>query len=123
VAERLGTEVPIHFTAFHPDWKMRDKPPTPRATVLEACRIARSVGLHHVYSGNIHDKATQSTYCQSCGSLLIGRDWHAITAWHLDGDGCCRSCGALCAGIFDGAPESRAPRRGPLPLDLTSSLR
>jgi len=118
VVERLGADVPIHFTAFHPDWKMRDKPPTPRATVLEACRIARSVGLHHVYSGNIHDEATQSTYCHRCGCLLIGRDWHAITAWQLDGEGRCRSCGVLCAGVFDGAPESHGRGRGPLPVEL-----
>ena len=123
VMEQLGADVPLHFTAFHPDWKMLDKPPTPAATLLEACRIARSAGLRYVYSGNIHDEATQSTYCHGCGALLIGRDWHAITAWRLADDGRCASCGTACGGVFDGPPDAPGLRRRPLVLDLASDGR
>jgi pyruvate formate lyase activating enzyme len=123
VMERLGVDVPMHFTAFHPDWKMLDKPPTPAATLREARRIARAAGMRYVYTGNIHDEATQSTYCHGCGALLIGRDWHAITAWHLADDGRCASCGAACAGVFDGAPGAWGRRRRPLVLDLADGGR
>jgi pyruvate formate lyase activating enzyme len=119
VMERLGADVPLHFTAFHPDWKMRDKPPTPKATLLEACRLARSVGLRYVYSGNVHDEATQGTYCHNCGALLIGRDWHAITAWHLADNGRCMRCGSACAGVFDSSPGTSGRQRRPLVLDLS----
>jgi pyruvate formate lyase activating enzyme len=123
VMEQLGADVPLHFTAFHPDWKMLDKPPTPAATVLEACRIARVAGLRYVYSGNIHDEATQSTYCHGCGALLIGRDWHAITSWRLADDGRCPRCGTVCAGVFDGSRGAWGRRRRPLALDLASGGR
>jgi pyruvate formate lyase activating enzyme len=120
VMEHLGGDVPLHFTAFHPDWKMLNKPSTPPATLLKAQRIARAVGLRYVYTGNIHDEATQSTYCHGCGSLLIGRDWHAITAWHLADDGRCARCGAVCSGVFDGPPGGWGRRRRPLVLDPAS---
>ncbi len=118
--ERLGADVPLHFTAFHPDWKMLDKPSTPAATLLEARRIARAAGLRYVYTGNIHDEATQSTYCHGCGALLIGRDWHTITAWQLADDGRCMNCDTACAGVFNGPPDARETRRRPLVLDLAS---
>src|SRR5689334_4498774 len=76
VMEHLGPDVPLHFTAFHPDWKMLDKPPTPPATLRTARAIARAAGLHHVYIGNVHDPEGDSTYCQACGAMLIGRDWY-----------------------------------------------
>jgi pyruvate formate lyase activating enzyme len=123
VRERLGADVPLHFTAFHPDWKMLDKLPTPAATVIEACRIARAEGLRYVYTGNIHDEATQGTYCHECGALLIGRDWHAITAWHLAEDGRCASCGTACAGVFAGPPDVLGRRRRPLVLNVASGGR
>jgi pyruvate formate lyase activating enzyme len=119
VMERLGADVPLHFTAFHPDWKMLDKPPA--ATLLEARRIARAAGLHYVYTGNIPDEATQSTYCHGCGALLIGRDWHAIK--RLADDGRCASCGTACGGVFDGPPDAPGLRRRPLVLDLASDGR
>ena len=87
ILEHLGPEVPLHFTAFHPDYRMLDKPRTPARTLLEARRIALSSGLRYVYTGNVHDEATQTTYCHGCGAVLIGRDWHAITAWGLTDDG------------------------------------
>jgi pyruvate formate lyase activating enzyme len=67
VATRLGPDVPLHFTAFHPDWKMRDVPPTPPSTLKRAREIALRTGLRYVYTGNVHDEAGQSTYCHGCG--------------------------------------------------------
>jgi pyruvate formate lyase activating enzyme len=110
VMEHLGPDVPLHFTAFHPDWKMRDKPPTPPATLHMARRIGREVGLRYVYTGNIHDPAGQTTYCHSCNAALIGRDWYDLTNWSLTVDGKCRACGTACAGVFD-ARHGRWGRR------------
>jgi pyruvate formate lyase activating enzyme len=114
VMTHLGPDVPLHFTAFHPDWKMRDKPPTPPATLHQARRIALSAGLRYVYTGNIHDPAGQSTYCHGCGALLIGRDWHDLTAWQLTAAGRCRACGTACAGVFEDAPGHWGRRRLPV---------
>jgi pyruvate formate lyase activating enzyme len=104
----------VHFTAFHPDWKMRDTPSTPAGTLLEARRIALAAGLRYVYTGNIHDEDTQSTWCHSCGTRLIGRDWHELTAWSLTPDGRCTACGTACAGVFDGTPGHWGRRRSPM---------
>jgi pyruvate formate lyase activating enzyme len=114
VMERLGPDVPLHFTAFHPDWKMRDTPPTPPATLKRAREIARASGLRYVYTGNIHDEAGQSTYCRACGSRVIGRDWYTITAWDLDALGACASCGEPCPGCFEPRPGHWGARREPL---------
>ena len=75
VAGQLGPDVPVHFTAFHPDFKMRDRPPTPAASLARARRIARDNGLHYAYTGNVPDPQGQSTRCYECGALLIQRDW------------------------------------------------
>jgi pyruvate formate lyase activating enzyme len=99
--EHLGPDVPLHFTAFHPDWKMRDKPPTPPATLHMARRIGRAAGLRYVYTGNIHDPAGQTTYCHACEKPLIGRDWYELGVWNLTADGRCAACGTLCAGVFE----------------------
>jgi pyruvate formate lyase activating enzyme len=114
VMGKLGPDVPLHFTAFHPDWKMQDTPPTPPATLRRAREIARGTGLRYVYSGNIHDEAGQSTYCHACGSRLIGRDWYTITGWELDADGVCASCGAPCPGWFEAGPGRWGARRAPI---------
>jgi pyruvate formate lyase activating enzyme len=111
IMEHLGPDVPLHFTAFHPDWKMLDKPPTPPATLTEARRIARAQGLNHVYTGNVNDPSGQSTYCPSCEALVIGRDWYDLTDCNLSQDGRCLSCGTPCAGIFDGMPGTWGGRR------------
>ena len=116
VMERLGPDVPLHFTAFHPDWKMLDKPPTPPATLRTARRIAQEIGLDYVFTGNVHDPAGQSTYCHACQAMLIGRDWYDLTAWNLTADGRCGACGAACAGVFDGAPGRWGRRRRPITL-------
>ena len=116
LAENLGPNVPWHFTAFHPDYKMLDKPATPSATLTRAREIASSYGLHYVYTGNVHDEQGASTYCPQCGSTLIGRDWYVLTRWNLSDDGHCRSCGARCAGVFEGPPGSWGGRRLPVRL-------
>ncbi len=116
VFQYLGADVPLHFTAFHPDFRMRDKPPTPPATLRRAREIAREAGLHHVYTGNVHDPDGQSTYCSECEGLLIERDWYALGEWNLDANGCCRACGAQCPGVFEEAPGAWGPRRRPVRL-------
>jgi len=114
--ENLGPDVPWHFTAFHPDWKMRDIPPTPAATLTRARDIAMKNGLRYAYTGNVHDEAGGSTYCHACGATIIGRDWYVITEWNLDADGRCRACGTACAGVFDAAPGSWGAQRLPVRL-------
>ena len=114
VMEHLGPDVPLHFTAFHPDWKMLDKPATPPATLRQARRIACEIGLRYVFTGNIHDPAGQSTYCHRCRELLIGRDWYDLTAWNLDSAGRCGHCGAACAGVFQDMPGNWGRRRQPI---------
>jgi pyruvate formate lyase activating enzyme len=109
IGKNMGPDVPLHFTAFHPDYKMLDRPRTPASTLLRARAIAREVGLHHVYSGNVHDPASQTTFCPGCGAPVIERDWHAVLATRLDGDRC-RRCGMRIAGRFGEAPV--APTRG-----------
>jgi pyruvate formate lyase activating enzyme len=116
MAENLGPDVPLHFTAFHPDWKMRDRPPTPPATLSRARRIALSSGLHHVYTGNVHDPERDSTWCSSCGGLLIGRDWYRLDDWRLGPDGCCQACGTACPGVFEVSPGAWGRRRLPVLL-------
>ena len=111
VAEALGPDVPWHFTAFHPDWRMLDVPPTPIETLSRARATAMKNGMRYVYTGNVHDPAGQSTSCHQCGALLIGRDGYQITAWRLDHEGKCTHCGATCAGIFDRSPGTWGPRR------------
>jgi pyruvate formate lyase activating enzyme len=116
VAEHLGPDVPWHFTAFHPDYKMLDRPATPAATLVRAHDIATSYGLRYVYTGNVHDPARGTTYCHGCGLPLIERDWYQLTDWNLTADGHCRACGARCAGVFDGAPGRWGARRLPVRL-------
>ena len=104
----------MHFTAFHPDWKMLDRPSTPPRTLTRARDIAIKNGVRYAYVGNIHDKGASSTYCHNCGETLIGRDWYKLSDWHLTDDGACDRCGAPCAGIFEssawptGAPSAAA---------------
>ena len=119
IVDRLGPDVPLHFSAFHPDWRMRDVPGTPPATLSLAREIAKGSGLRHVYTGNVHDEAGQSTYCHACSSRVIGRDWYRITSWQLDEAGCCQSCGTHCAGVFEGRHGTWGARR--LPIELSGA--
>jgi pyruvate formate lyase activating enzyme len=114
IADRLGPDVPLHFSAFHPDWRMRDVPMTPAATLKRARKIAMRAGLRYVYTGNIHDEAGQSTYCHECGARLIGRDQYRITAWSLDAAGRCNACGSALPGVFEADPGAWGQRRAPV---------
>ncbi|HMP89845.1 MAG TPA: AmmeMemoRadiSam system radical SAM enzyme [Kiritimatiellia bacterium] len=122
VASELGADVPIHFTAFHPDYKMIDKPATPPRTLSRAREIAMRNGLRYVYTGNVHDEEGGSTYCASCGSKVIGRDWYIITEWSLDEAGRCRRCGHYCPGVFSGPPGTWGAKRLPVQLRRFSGL-
>jgi pyruvate formate lyase activating enzyme len=116
VMEHLGPDVPLHFTAFHPDWKMRDTPPTPPATLHRARQIGRAAGLRYVYTGNIHDPAGQTTYCHGCGTALIGRDWYELGTWTLTADGHCDACGTPCTGVFEPRAGTWGARRRPVTI-------
>jgi pyruvate formate lyase activating enzyme len=109
LVEHMGPDVPLHLTAFHPDFRMRDRPPTPPATLSRARDIARAEGLRHVYTGNVHDTAGQTTYCPSCGAAVIERDWHAVRQVRLRGSACA-GCGTTIAGRF--AEEPPGPGSG-----------
>ncbi len=116
VVGELGPDVPIHFSAFHPDHRMLDRPPTPPATLRRARQIALQNGAWYVYVGNVHDPDADSTRCHQCGMLLIGRDWYRLTAWNLTPEGTCPRCRARCAGVFEPAPGSWGPKRLPVQL-------
>ncbi len=116
VSRELGPDVPLHFSAFHPDWHMTDRPNTPPATLSRARRIAQDNGLRYVYTGNVHDEAGGSTYCHACGKRLIGRDWYVLSEWNLDAKGSCRFCGAACAGVFDAKPGNWGARCEPVSM-------
>ncbi|NRB38038.1 MAG: AmmeMemoRadiSam system radical SAM enzyme [Pseudomonadales bacterium] len=114
IAEHLGMHIPVHFTAFHPDWKMRDIPHTPAATLTKARSIALEYGLHYVYVGNVHDSAADSTYCPSCHQRVIERDWYELGQWQLDEKGCCDNCGTQIAGVFEAQPGHWGAQRVPI---------
>ncbi len=116
VVQALGPDVPMHFTAFHPDWKMMDKPSTPPETLQRARRIAMRNGVRYAYTGNVHDPEGNSTYCHHCGKLLIGRDWYELSGWHLTPEGRCRFCDTPCAGVFEARPGTWGSRRLPVRL-------
>ena len=116
IHERLGPDTPLHFSAFHPDWRMRDIPRTPKATLETARRIALDNGLRYVYTGNVHGEAGQSTYCHGCRTRLIGRDGYDLTAWALTADGHCANCGEACGGVFEARPGAWGSRRAPVRL-------
>jgi len=120
ILEHLGPDVPLHFTAFHPDWKMRDKPRTPASTLGRARQIALHTGLHYVYTGNVHDTDGSSTYCPSCKQRLIERDWYELGEWHIQSAqlaGCCAFCKTPVAGVFDTNPGSWGAKRQALHLN------
>jgi pyruvate formate lyase activating enzyme len=136
VAAELGPDVPLHFTAFHPDYKMLELPPTPAATLTRARRIALANGLRYAYTGNVHDEKGGSTWCHHCGNRLIGRDWYVLTGWHLvptpetpetpetPGMLACDRCGTPLPGRFAGPPGRWGARRVPVRLsDVASAPR
>lgn len=117
MVSELGPEVPLHFSAFHPDFKMDAVPRTPAATLQRARQQALRHGLHHVYTGNVHDKAGQSTYCPGCGTTVIERDWYHLGAYRLDAQGRCTACGHQLPGVFDGPPGDWGRQRLRVQID------
>jgi len=116
VVENLGPDVPMHFSAFHPDWKMHEPAPTPPSTLTMARDIAMRNGVHYAYTGNVHDAAGGTTLCHECRAPLIVRDWYELRSWTLDRNGACENCGARCAGVFDEQPGTWGARRQPVRL-------
>ena len=114
VVENLGERIPMHFTAFHPDWKMLNTPPTPPNTLTRAREIAIRNGVQFAYTGNVHDLRGGSTWCPQCGELLIERDWYRLGVWNLTPEGGCRFCGALCPGVFETRPGTWGAKRLPV---------
>lgn len=113
IMDNLGPDVPLHFSAFHPDYRMIETPATPAKTLHRARDIARANGLRYVYTGNIHDKSGGSTYCHACGECLIGRDWYDLSDWKID-NGHCAACGTAVAGHFDTNPGGWGRKRQPV---------
>ncbi|MEH6466083.1 MAG: AmmeMemoRadiSam system radical SAM enzyme [Porticoccus sp.] len=116
VVENLGPDVPMHFSAFHPDWKMQDTPATPPETLTKARQIAMKNGVRYAYTGNVHDRAGGSTFCPSCRELIIERDWYQLGFWGLNEQGCCHACGERIAGVFEATPGDWGSRRVPVKL-------
>ena len=116
VVEKVGPEVPMHFTAFHPDYKMMDVSSTPMPTLKRAREIAMKNGVRYAYTGNVHDNEGESTYCHSCGTRLIERDWYVLGEWNLDANGCCTKCGTRCAGVFESGHGDWGSKRQPVRL-------
>ncbi len=116
ILDRIGDQVPIHFTAFHPDFKMMDTPRTPHETLIAARQLATDMGIRFAYVGNVHDAKNESTYCPGCGRIVIERDWHEINRYHLKGNACA-FCGTRIAGVFDmetNKPGNWGRRRMPI---------
>ena len=114
IVDNLGPDVPLHFTAFHPDWKMMDTPPTPGNTLTRSRRIALTNGLNYVYTGNVYDPAGSSTYCSGCGELLIGRSGYELGEWNIvvkREQASCADCGTPLAGVFEARPGQWGSRR------------
>jgi pyruvate formate lyase activating enzyme len=122
VVEHLGQDVPMHFSAFRPDWKMRDVPPTPSTTLARARRIALDNGVRYAYTGNIRDRRRSSTWCHACGALLIERDWYELERWGLDEEGRCVSCREPLPGRFRAVPGDFGSRRIPVRMAEVARL-
>jgi pyruvate formate lyase activating enzyme len=114
IRQNLGPDVPLHFSAFHPDWKMTDVKATPASTLTRAREIAQLAGLNYVYTGNVHDAAGGSTYCPSCEKVVIERDWYRIGEYKVTETGACAHCGAAIAGRFGRFEKPFGPRRIPV---------
>ena len=117
IVENLGTSIPLHFTAFHPDWKMMDVPSTSHDSLLKAYKIAMSKGMHYVYLGNVFDLQNSNTYCHNCKNLLIERNWYKLGRWNLNKKGECIYCSVKCKGFFDKYPGSWGRKRLPVAIE------
>jgi pyruvate formate lyase activating enzyme len=116
IARELGPDVPLHYTAFHPNYKMGGIPATPPATLTRARQIALDAGLRYVYTGNVHDERGGSTWCPSCHAPLILRDWYRIDDYRLLADGRCPDCTTRIAGRFETFKGAFGPRRVPVAI-------
>lgn len=116
IVEHLGPDVPLHFSAFHPDFKLTQLERTPHATLIRARKRALDQGLHHVFLGNVHDPERSATFCPHCKTRLIGREGYRITDWGLGPQGWCRHCGKPCAGVFDEQPGNWGARCQPISI-------
>lgn len=117
IVEELGSDVPVHFSAFHPDFKMKDKPTTPHQTLIQARQIALDAGIQYAYVGNVNDRANQSTYCHHCGKRVIERDWYQLGSYQLK-DNHCAHCDAAIPGVFDvNGPGTWGRRRQPIGIN------
>ena len=115
IVEELGPDVPVHFSAFHPDWRMMDTPETPLRTLQRARRIAMDNGVRYTYTGNVYNPEGDTTCCHACGKVIIGRSGYSLTAWSVV-RGLCAHCGAPCAGVFDNDHGTWGSRRLPVRL-------
>jgi pyruvate formate lyase activating enzyme len=118
IMQHLGPDVPLHFTAFHPDWKMTDIGPTPPATLTRAREIGQLAGLHYVYTGNVHDEEGGTTYCPSCENAVVVRDWYDIRSYRLGETGNCNFCGARVHGRYQKFGKPFGPKRIPIRLGV-----
>jgi pyruvate formate lyase activating enzyme len=114
ISHHLGPDVPLHLTAFHPDYRLRDHPATPAATLTRCRKIALDQGLHYVYTGNVHDKKGGSTFCPQCGECLIERDWYQIGRYAMTQDNTCFACGTFIPGHFLAQAGDWGPKRLPV---------
>ena len=121
IARELGPDVPLHFSAFHPDWKMTDIPATPAATLTRARAIALRHGLHYVYTGNVHDTEGDTTFCPHCANALIVRDWYNILNYRVGDDGHCLECGGAIAGRYQRFDKAFGSRRIPVRLAASAT--
>jgi pyruvate formate lyase activating enzyme len=119
IMRELGPDVPLHFSAFHPDHKMMDVSPTPASTLQRARQIGLDAGLHHVYMGNVHDSAGGTTHCPACRATLVVRDWHRIVRYRITNDGRCPECGGIVAGRYGQFEQAFGNRRIPVRLRPT----
>jgi pyruvate formate lyase activating enzyme len=121
IRDHLGPDVPLHFTAFHPDYRMMDIPRTPAATLIRARQIGLKNGLHYVYTGNILDTDGGSTYCPICRQAVIVRRGYDLLDWRLTPEGRCARCGTECPGVFEARPGTWGARREPVRLGGTAT--
>ena len=120
IFDHLGPDVPLHFTAFHPDFKMMDTAPTPHQTLTQARQIALDCGLNYVYTGNVHDASGSSTYCTQCNTCIIERDWYELGEYGIK-DGVCQNCKALVPGHF--LNEAGSWGRSRMPVNISDVIR
>jgi pyruvate formate lyase activating enzyme len=121
IMRELGPDVPLHFTAFHPDYKMTDIPRTPASTLRRARDIAKAAGIRYVYTGNVHDIDGGTTRCPGCDQEVIVRDWHEILKYRVTADGHCDRCGTVIHGRFSQWAGQFGRRR--IPVHAASSAR